>query len=224
MATPGLETRRSTDLAALPPAALDRRDHVARRLGESVAARSFLALGVDATRLDRTATLLHTSFAAITVDVTQVLLEEMRAEAARVGLPWDLVRAADAAAPGSRDAAGLAALVAWAVPALDTAIEAAGVGAPEGSRPVLLTEVAPLARYGHLARLGRWTDLATRRRQAVWLLVPQLAAVQGAMIDIWPLPLAAPGQFLRLGRDWLPPERAGAASGPTPRQAEGAHR
>ena len=53
------------------------------------------------------------------VDVTQVLIEAMRAQAAEVGLPWDLVLAADAAPAGSRDAPGLAALVQRSLPAVD---------------------------------------------------------------------------------------------------------
>ena len=68
---------------------------------------------------------------------------------------------------------------------------------------MLLTEVAPLARYGHLNTLGPWADLATRRTQAIWVLVPQLPGTHGAIVDPRPLPLAAPGQFLRLDPDWV---------------------
>ena len=94
----------------------------------------------------------------------------MRTQAAAVGLPWDMVQAADAARTGSRDAAGLAALVQRSLPAVDAAIETAAAGATEGTRPVLLTEIAPLARYGHLTTLSRWADLAARRPQAIWVL------------------------------------------------------
>jgi hypothetical protein len=68
---------------------------------------------------------------------------------------------------------------------------------------VLLTDVAPLARYGHLNMLAPRADLATRRRQAIWVEVPQLQGNQGAVIDGRPLPLAAPGQFFLLESDWL---------------------
>src|ERR1022692_168316 len=114
-----------------------------------------------------------------------------------------MVRAADAAAPGSREAAGLTVLVQRSLAAIDIAIDDACGAAAEGTRPVLLTEAAPLARYGHLALLAPRADLATRRRQAIWLLVPQLPGNQGAVIDGRPLPLAAPGQFFRLESDWI---------------------
>ncbi len=173
------------------------------RLAESAASRSFLALGVDSGRADRAVDALTTRLGAAVVDVTSVLVEAMRTQAAAVGLPWDMVQAADAAAPGSRDAAGLAALVQRSLPAVDAAIEAAAAAAAEGTRPVLLTEIAPLARYGHLTTLSRWADLAARRPQAIWVLVPQLPGNQGAIIDRRPLPLAAPGQFFRLDGAWV---------------------
>ena len=158
---------------------------------------------MDADRTDRAVDALTGRCGAAVVDVTQVLIEAMRTQAAAVGLPWDMVQAADAAAPGSRDAAGLAALVQRSLPAVEAAIDAAASDAPEGTRPVLLTEIAPLARYGHLATLTRWTDLAARRPQAIWVLVPQLSGSRGAIVDKRPLPLAAPGQFFRLDAEWI---------------------
>ncbi|HEY1620728.1 MAG TPA: BREX system serine/threonine kinase PglW [Streptosporangiaceae bacterium] len=182
------------------------------RLAESVAMRSFLALGVDADRIDRAVGALRALLGAAVVDITQTLIEAMRAQAGTVGLPWDLVLAADAAQPGSRDAAGLTALVQRSLPAVEAAIEAAAAAAPEGTRPVLLTEIAPLARYGHLSMLSRWADLGVRRTQAIWVLVPQLSASRGAIIDRRPLPLAAPGQYFRLDADWINSDPAGPES------------
>jgi hypothetical protein len=173
------------------------------RLGESVATRSFLALGVDADRIDRAIDALTTRFGAVVVDLTHVLIGAMRQQARTVGLPWDMVQAADAAQPGSRDAAGLAALVQRSLPAVESAVDAAAAVAPEGTRPILLTEIAPLGRYGHLTLLSRWADLGVRRPQAIWVIVPQLSASRGAIIDRRPLPLAAPGQFFRLDAEWL---------------------
>jgi serine/threonine protein kinase len=176
---------------------------VAHRLAESAASRSFLALGIDWSRLDKATDVLTSEYGAIELDVTQLLIDAMRQQAAAAGLPWETVRAADASPPGSRDAAGLAVLVQRSLPAVDAAIDQAGAAAPQASRPLLLTEIAPLARYGHLALLGPHADLATRRPQAIWVAVPQLPGNQGAVIDGRPLPLAAPGQFFRLESDWL---------------------
>jgi hypothetical protein len=173
------------------------------RLAESAAARSFLAIGVDAIRVDRAVDALTSRFGAKVVDVTQVLIDAMKAQAAEFGLDWEFVKEADAAAAGTRDAQGLAILVKQSLPAVEAAITTAARAAPDGTRPVLLTDVAPLARYGHLNILGPWADLATRRPQAIWVLVPQLAGTQGAIVDRRPLPLAAPGQFMRLDPDWI---------------------
>jgi hypothetical protein len=142
-------------------------------------------------------------FSAEVVDVTQVLIDAMKAQATEFGLDWEFVQAADAAPAGTRDAEGLSVLVKRSLPAVEAAITAAATGEPGGTRPVLLTDVAPLARYNHLNLLGPWADLATRRPQAIWVLVPQLAGSHGPLIDRRPLPLAAPAQFMRLDPDWI---------------------
>jgi len=200
--TTGLESRHQTRIVQVSPQ-LVAGGHVGHRLTESASSRSFLALGVEARRADAAVATLVRELGAQVVDLTRVLIDALRTQAEQVGIPWDYVQAADADAEGTRGAQGLAQLVTQALPAIDAAITAACDGAPAGTRPVLLTEAAPLARYGHLATLSRWTDLATPRAQAVWLLVPQLHATQGAVVDTRPLPLAAPGQYLRLDADWL---------------------
>jgi serine/threonine protein kinase len=200
--TTGLASRLATYVAPADSAVVEA-GHVGHRLEESRSSRSFLALGVDGREVDLAVEVLVRTYNAIPVDLTQVLVEAMRSAADHVGLPWDAVRAADAAAAGSREAAGLASLVQRSLPAVDAAVDAAWAQAGEASRPVLLLEAAPLARYEHLGILSRWTDLTSARRQAVWLVVPQLLGSQGPVIDTRPLPLAAPGQFLRLDSEWL---------------------
>lgn len=196
--TTGLESRHATRTVQAGPQ-LVAGGHVGHRLTESASSRSFLALGVEARRADSAVTTLQRELGAHVVDLTRVLLDALRGRAEEVGIPWDAVQAADAEAEGTRGAQGLAQLVSQALPAITAACD----DAPAGTCPVLLTEAAPLARYGHLATLSRWTDLATPRTQAVWLLVPQLHATQGAVVDTRPVPLAAPGQYLRLDADWL---------------------
>ena len=160
--TAGLSSRPLTIIRPVAPALITG-GHVGHRLAESASARSFLALGVDARRLDRAAQALTARFGAALLDVTQLLIQAMQEQAAAAGLPWDVVRAADAAAQGSRDADGLAVLVRRSLPAVESAIDAVSAGIPDGTRPLLLTEVAPLARYGHLAMLAPRADLTTRR-------------------------------------------------------------
>ena len=200
--TTGLSSRPVTS-NVLPNESYAAGGRTGHRLADSARSRSFLALGVNADRAGKAVDALARHCGALVLDVTQVLIDAMRSQAAQVGLPWDTVQAADAAPAGSRDAAGLSVLVQRSLPAVETAIETALAAFPEGTRPVLLTEVAPLARYDHLNLLGRWADLATRRPQAIWLLVPQLVGSTGALIDRRPLPLAAPGQFFTLDTDWI---------------------
>src|ERR1019366_1296307 len=127
--TNGLASRQSTVTAPAGPQLISggRSGH---RLAESAATRSFLALGVDAGKTDRAVDALTRRCGATVVDVTQVLIEAMRTQAATVGLPWDMVQAADAGAQGSRDAAGLAALVQRSLPAVEAAIGTAASDAP----------------------------------------------------------------------------------------------
>lgn len=172
------------------------------KLAESVASRSFLALGVPASRLDAATHALASRHGAVVVDVTAVLVDALRVQAEKTGISWDQVQAADAAEPGSRPAQGLAALVQRAAPAVESAVTEAATGVPEGTHPVLLIEAAPLARYGRTEVLARMADITAQRTQAVWLLFP-LDGDSGAVLDGVPVPLAHGGQFLRLGDDWL---------------------
>ncbi len=200
--TSRLSSRHQTRLQEAQPDLISG-GRVWHRLSESAASRSFLALGIDADRLDRAIDVLTTEFAVTRLDITQLLIDAMRAQAASAGLPWQTVRAADAAPRGSREAQGLAVLVQRSLPVLEAAIDEALTGAPGETRPVLLTDLAPLARYGHLTMLAPRADLATGRQQAIWAEVPQLPGNLGPVIDGRPLPLAAPGQFFRLDSDWL---------------------
>jgi serine/threonine protein kinase len=200
--TSGLATSPPSQVEAGPEQAV-RSGSTGQRLRESLRSRSFLALGVDAIRADRALDLLVRRHHAEVVDVTRVLVEALRERAAAAGVPWSLVTAADAAQPGSRDATGLAALVEQALPAVPEAISAAMREPGGGDRPVVLTDLAPLARYGHLGVLAGWADLATPRQRALWAVVPQLLRNQGPLVDGRPLPLAAPGQFVRIDADWL---------------------
>src|SRR5262249_9678959 len=138
---------------------------------------------------------LRGQFDVDVLDLTRTLLEAVRnaAAAAEPSIPWETVREADAAPPDSRAAQGLARLVAMALPRVEEAIETYLSDTARGARPLVLTEAAPLARYGHLGVLSRWADLASPRPGAAWLLVPQLQGNQGGVIDGRPIPLAAPG-------------------------------
>ncbi|EWT07980.1 protein kinase [Intrasporangium chromatireducens Q5-1] len=197
--TTGLESRHSTiDVRSLP---ITSQSDLGRRVEESLRTRSFLALGVPASRLDRFQQGVASRYAAHLVDITGVLLDALRSQAARSGVPWDMVLAADAEVPTSRAAQGLGALVKQAWPGVTAAVEDAL--AAEGDGPVVLADAAPLARYDNMALLARWTDLGTARARAVWLVVPQLGANRGSVLDGQPVPLAAPTQFVTVDPEWV---------------------
>ena len=203
--TTGLATRHVTVLAP-DPAEVALHGAVAHRLAESRAKRSFLVLGVPATHVDHAPGVLVESYGADVIDLSETLIEAMRRLAAARGLPWPAALNADAEPAASRPGQGLRSLVTAALPAVADAI-AAALAVP-GDAPLVLTEPALLARYDAVKSiLGPWLDLATSRPRAFWLVVPQLHANQGAVVDGRPLPLAAPGQFVRVDRDWLDARR-----------------
>lgn len=206
--TPGLPTR-----VTMRPrvATVSTRSHLDRRLAESVRARSFLAIGVPASRYEIAIQALQNRLGAIVVDITEVLVTAMRRQAVQLGLPWETVTASDAAESGSRAAAGLANLVSRTIPAVHDAI-AAQAGTGDG--PVLITEAAPLSRYGQLNGLTRWSDLTAPRPAAIWLLIPQLHGTTGGLLDGKPVPLGAPGQFITLDEEWFTAMTASAAVQP----------
>jgi hypothetical protein len=199
--TTGLETRRPTS-HAIATSPVGTTGAIGARLEGSITSRSFLALGVRADRMGRFVTAAESQYAARVVDVTGVLLDALRSASERAGLPWELVRAADAESETSRGRRGLNELVkrSWGQVehAVDEALAASGKDAP-----VLITEASPLARYDNVGLLAKWTDLGASRQRAVWLVVPQLGGNHGPLLDGRPVPLAAPSQYVALDNDWI---------------------
>jgi serine/threonine protein kinase len=167
------------------------------RLREALKTAGYLVVTVPRVELDGAADLLVARHGLRLVNLTAVLLQRMRALIEERGGPtWDQVLAADAAPPDSYDGRGLRALVAQAVAGLVDDVEA-------GEEPVLLTDVAPLARYGHLGMLERHADHTTRRRHALLVLLPEPVNSPVPMVDRLPAPLVAQGQWLRLPYGWI---------------------
>ncbi|MEV4238015.1 BREX system serine/threonine kinase PglW [Nocardia sp. NPDC049737] len=176
-------------------------------LRQSLRENGFVAIGVPipadrAGEHVRVARKLADSFNGVIVDVTGEIIAAMRELAEARGVPWDLVRGADAAAEGSRDAHGLRAVLDQVMPPLVARLESTVVsGEPTGSGPVILTELSPLARYGHMDLLARLSDLSARRRRPVWAILPQIRGQRGALVDGKPIQLGSPGgQFVT----WTP--------------------
>jgi serine/threonine protein kinase len=187
-----------TSLPAIPIRRIESQSHpTTRLLRESISARSFLALGVPAKHATWIAAGLVTAFGACEVNITDVLLEALKESAAKAGVPWDAVLAADAAAPDTVDGRGLAALVQQSIPRIEATIADALSEAPVVDRPVVITEAAPLARYGHMSVLSKLADITTKRDHAIWLVVPEDGG-GGPLLDRVPIPLTYASQFVRV--------------------------
>lgn len=198
--TTGLQSRVPTALA-LDPAPVAVRGVVGQRLADSTARRSFLALAVSPTDLPRLQRVLEWDHRAEVVSLTGELLDALHAAAEQAGLPWASVLEADRQPTDSRAGRGLAVLVSRALDVVEERIDAR-LGSADDA-PLVLVEAAPLARYGSVGRLGRWTDLARGRSRPLWLVVPQLQASRGAVLDGRPLPLTSPSQFVPVDADWI---------------------
>jgi serine/threonine protein kinase len=176
--------------------------NLAAALRRSIEEHGFLVVGVDIPadrpgEHERVADLLARSYDGQVVDVTAALIEAMRELAEQQGVSWDLIRGADAAEPGSRDARGLRAVVDRVVPQLTERLQRSVFDGAESRQPLILTEVSPLARYGHLDVLARLSDLPAPRQRPVWVVLPQLRGQRGALVDRRPIQLGSPsGQFV----------------------------
>jgi hypothetical protein len=176
-------------------------------LRQSLQENGFVAIGVPipadrAGEHVRVAQSLAASFHGEIVDVTGEIITAMRDLAAARGVPWDLVRSADAAAEGSRDAQGLRAVLDQVMPPLVSRLESTVFSDERaGAGPVIFTELSPLARYGHMDLLARLSDLSAPRRRPVWAVLPQIRGQRGALVDGKPIQLSSPGgQFVM----WTP--------------------
>lgn len=162
-------------------------------LAASVRERTFRALGVPLGKSDAVAAALKRSYGATHIDVTELILTELRERASAAGLDWSMVLAADAGAAADRD--GLTGFVAQVIPSLMAAVD-------EARGPVVLTDLSTLAAYGQLVDVVHvWSDIAAPLRHAVWALIPQprMAGGGGPRIDDTALPLDSPEQFVLLG-------------------------
>jgi hypothetical protein len=178
-------------LAPLPgPNAISETD---ARLTAVLERRGFLAALVSIRRLDTARRTLLDRLGLREVDITAIMLDQLRS----LGFPWEAIVAADNGTPGDADFRSLVELVQQhVVPAVEGELAT-------NDRPVLITEAAPLARYGQLTLLQRLAD-PTRSRPAARLLLVPARRSEPALLDGVPLPLTSPAsQSLWLPEPWL---------------------
>ncbi|MFC4020361.1 BREX system serine/threonine kinase PglW [Micromonospora sp. GCM10011542] len=192
-------TRMATTHA--PLLGLTAADEVGDKLASAIDRRAFLAVLAPLRRLGPARRALLARLPLTEVDVTAVMLDRLRS----LGFPWEAIVAADNGSALDADFRSLVDLFRHqVVPAVSAAIAAA-------NGPVLLTEAAPLARYGQLGLLQELAD-PTRPRPAARLLLVPARRPEPAVLDGAQLPLTSPAsQSLWLADDWV--EAAGVVLG-----------
>jgi hypothetical protein len=162
------------------------------KLREAIERHGFLAVLTPLRHLTAARRALLTRLSLSEVDVTAILLDRLRA----AGLPWELIVAADTGVPTDVDFRSLNDLVAHdVVPAIEQALATPA--------PLLITEAAPLARYGQLRLIAELAD-QTRPRPAARLLLVPARHLEPAMLDHAQLPLTSPRtQSMWLRSSWI---------------------
>jgi serine/threonine protein kinase len=202
-----------------PAAAVESAAGVVAVLRRSLDECGFVAIGVPIPpdrpgEHERVAQALAETHDGQVVDVTTRLIAGMRDLAAQRGISWNLIRSSDAAEPGSRDALGLRRAIDQVLPQLWGDLQAAVFDGDRSEKPLILTEISPLARYDRLEVLAELSDLAAPRRRPVWVVLPQLRGQVGALVDRKPIQLGSPGgQFVlwQEARDLVPAGDGGSA-------------
>lgn len=217
--TTSMHTRQPTTLPTAEDGADDDHDtNSVALLRCSIDEAGFVAIGVHIPRdrpgeHERVAQLLAQTYDGELMNVTTELISGMHKLADERGISWDLIRGADAASASAQNAQGLRAVIDRVAPALREKLHTAVFDGQRSAKPLILTEVSPLARYGHLALLAELSDLAAPRRRPVWVVLPQLRGQVGALVDRKPIQLGSPGGQFVLWRDALDVVAAGADGG-----------
>lgn len=200
-----MHTRHPTTIPPTSPAsAAVTRDDADQRatLRRSLDEHGFVAIGVPVPpdrpgEHERVARELADVYDGQLLDITTRLIHSMRNLATQQGVSWDLIRSADAAEAGTMDARGLRAVIDRVAPQLWDELRTEVFDGDPSGRPLILTEVSPLARYDHLDVLAKLSDLSAPRRRPVWVILPQLRGQHGPLVDRKPIQLGSPGgQFV----------------------------
>jgi serine/threonine protein kinase len=180
-------------VGALVPTGTDAAADAQTRLTAALDRAAFLALLVAPPDVTRARRALLDALPLTEVDVTRLLVETLRS----IGVPWELVLNSDAQPPNHPDRRNLENAVRHEVlPRVSAAIDAAP-GA------VLLTEAAPLARYGCMDLLARLADNGVPRPAARLLLAA--ARRPQPVLDTEPIPVTSAAQWMWLPEPWYNP-------------------
>lgn len=180
-----------------PAAALDRRVQLARdgrRLLVLTVGPRYHAAAVQRLQRDH-------GYAPLSLDA--LIIGAMRTTAQALGVDWQVVRAADAHEPGSRERRNLDRLVGRA---LDGVIDEIALR----SEPTLLLHPGLLARYERIGLIERLREACRDgKTPPLILLVPADARAAMPVIDRAPIPLVHASDWARIPSAWLTAEDEG---------------
>lgn len=139
----------------------------------------------------------------------RLLLDALHTTAQAAKVDWQVVLAADAAEPTSRDGQNLRRLVSRALPTLEQDLLAT-----EGT--VLLSEPGLLGRYDLLPWLEAWRDRLARPEpgralRGLWLLAPSDEQQDVPRLHGRPVPVVGPSEWTWVSESWM----RGVHQGPT---------
>lgn len=177
-----------TDLAQSLPAS----DLHARLLG-SLGSNAPLTLAVNPRRYTEARRYLTNRYNVTTIDLAAELVRRMHAVADERGARWSVVSRADASEPSSNDFKRVSQIA-------RQAFEPYWRELSTNPSSLLLTNAAPIARYGLIEYLAEMFDLARPRPAARWLLVPHKASKPTPDLDGRPIPLG-PDRWVSLPSD-----------------------
>jgi serine/threonine protein kinase len=181
---------RAASVGDLGTIGVDAAEEVQARLTTAVNRNAFLALLVTPSHLSIATRTLLDRFPLTEVDVTRILIKTLRT----IGVPWQLVVDSDALPAEAPDRRNLETAVRHEVaPRVATAIDAA-------PGPALITEAAPLSRYGCMDLLARLADNAVPRPAARLLLTA--AWRPQPILDTEPIPVTSASQWMWLPMEW----------------------
>ncbi|GIF49326.1 serine/threonine protein kinase [Asanoa ferruginea] len=161
------------------------------KLQAAIERRAFLAILAPMARFVSARRTLVDRLGLTELNVTAHILRRLR----ELDFPWDAIVAADSGRADDPDFRSLAEIVAHEV--MPGLVKAISIDAP-----LLLTDLAPLARYGQLRILQELADPSRPRAGARLLLVPARRP-EPAMLDAVQLPLTSPAsQSLWLPGTW----------------------
>lgn len=149
---------------------------IERQLAQSLTRKSAITLAVRPKDFIPTCRALSKLFSLTMVDVSAEVVKAVRSTAQDKNVDWDVVLQADAKAATPSDHANLSQLVRMAVEPLWSTL----VTDP---KPLLLTNIGPLIKFGFGAEVAKLFDMSVARPAARWVIAPKRGSANAPSAD-----------------------------------------